>query len=569
MSKVLSSAVELFRKRRDPFALIESGAFKIRTKAGKMISLTPDTMHVFQRTAYESIKKEYRSGKPVRQIWLKSRQMGGSTLAELIMTAVAMCNENYNVLVLSNVEDTATWIFSMAKLMQEELEIRGMSWLKLKTSSKRELAWEGSRSSIRVGSAESRNVGISLTRSAAHCSELAYYSNWREIWSNLSPSIPYLPGTIVILESTANGAGDHFHRLWQASVKGESGFTPQFFGWSDNEEYRIPPPPGWTATVEEQELVREYNLEVDQLYWRRCKIEQDFAGDINVFKEKYPITPEEAFRTTGSIVFSSIRKTLDEVMTNAPGGDRITMDRGVHKPVLNADPFGAIEMWQKSIPGEEYVMYSDVAEGLKSQDVVMQDGKKIDTTYSTCIVRGVRDWKLCATMECRYPPDVFSAEAMKLGKYYNTAMWGIEIPGPGMAVIAHAQHDYPAEKIYKRTWRNAKNEYREQSEYGFRNDIRSKPILESDWAEFIRGRGREDGMLCQSIAAQAITYIQDERTGKHRPKSGCFSDLLLADMGCIQLLKSSPVLSKEKLEKKLRDYQREQTSKKKVGSHFR
>ena len=89
-------------RQRDPFALIESGAFKIRTKAGALISLTPETMHPFQRRAYESVKEQYQAGKPVRQIWLKSRQMGGSTLAQLILTAAAMCNDNYNALVLSN-----------------------------------------------------------------------------------------------------------------------------------------------------------------------------------------------------------------------------------------------------------------------------------------------------------------------------------------------------------------------------------------------------------------------------------------------------------------------------------
>ena len=86
----IQDACKKFKARRDPFALIESGAFKIRTKAGELIPLTPETMHPFQRRAYYSVKEQYQKGKPVRQIWLKSRQMGGSTLAELIEVAVAM-----------------------------------------------------------------------------------------------------------------------------------------------------------------------------------------------------------------------------------------------------------------------------------------------------------------------------------------------------------------------------------------------------------------------------------------------------------------------------------------------
>jgi len=175
-----------------------------------------------------------------------------------------------------------------------------------------------------------------------------------------------------------------------------------------------------------------------------------------------------------------------------------------------------------------------------------------------------------ATLECRYPPDVFSDVAMLLGRYYNTALWGIEVPGPGLAVIAHAQHGYPVERLFKRTWRNAQGEYREQTEYGYRNDVRSKPVLEADWGAFIRSRGLEEGMLCASIAGQALTYIQDERTGKHRPRSGCFSDLLLADMGAIQLLKVAPRVDKEL--KKAMDYSKEQYKAKVATlrrSHFR
>lgn len=545
----LQDACKKFKARRDPFALIESGAFKIRTKAGMLIPLTPETMHPFQRRAYYSVKEQYQKGKPVRQIWLKSRQMGGSTLAQLIVAAVTMCNDNYNSLVLSNIEDTATWIFNMGKLMQEEMEARGQSWLKLKNSSKKELIWEGTRSAIRIGSAESKNIGITETRQAVHGSEVAYYRGWPEIWANLSPSIPYLPRTIVILESTANGSGDHFHQLWQASVRGESGFTTQFFPWYENEEYAIEPPPGFAPTEEEQELAAQYDLSPAQLYWRRCKVEQDFAGNVDVFREKYPGNPEEAFRTTGSIVFSDLRQTLDKACATLPPGRRMQISEGPRKPVLTPDEHGPVELFEEYQQGRSYVMYSDVGEGLKAVDTepVIIDGKRIDTTYSTCSVRRASDWALCALLECRYPVDVFSSTAALLGRYFaipeDAALWGIEIPGPGQAVIAWAQQMYPLHRLYKRTWRTAQNEYREQSEYGFRNDARSKPILESDWAAMVREHPELIGSA--RIAAQALTYIQDERTGKHRPRSGCFSDLLLADMGCVQMLKVTPPEDKE------------------------
>jgi len=103
------------------------------------------------------------------------------------------------------------------------------------------------------------------------------------------------------------------------------------------------------------------------------------------------------------------------------------------------------------------------------------------------------------------------------------------------------------------------------TEYGYRNDIKTKPQMEMDWEAFVRDYPELLGSA--RIAAQAITLIQNERTGKHGPKAGCFSDILLADYGDIQMLKSYPKATKEAVRKKIKDYQK-QTSKKQ-GSYFR
>ena len=139
MSRDISSlvnevALEELKRRlnptlRDPFALIESGALMIKTKAGRLLPLTPATMKPGQLRAYEHIKKTYQAGKPVRVRWLKYRQGGFSTLAELITFAVTLCNDYYAALCLSNQRETAQWIFDMALLFQEQMEAGGAAWL--------------------------------------------------------------------------------------------------------------------------------------------------------------------------------------------------------------------------------------------------------------------------------------------------------------------------------------------------------------------------------------------------------------------------------------------------------
>ncbi len=201
------------------------------------------------------------------------------------------------------------------------------------------------------------------------------------------------------------------------------------------------------------------------------------------------------------------------------------------------------------------------------EDIPIIEGEKIVTSYSTCIIRDAITWELCALMECRYPEDVFEPEARRLMYYYNTAWWGIEIPGPGRSVIAYARAaEYP--NLYLHRWRDAKNELREKTEYGYRNDGTTKTILESGYEEMVRDHPELIGS--RRIAAQALTYIRDPKSAKHRPRSGCFSDLLLADMGCIQLLKASPVVDKEATKAKIKDYERaEDNRNRQRRSHFR
>jgi len=568
----MTLTTEIFSRTRenisphDPWKLIESGALYIRTKAGTLLPFTPETMKPGQLRAYEYIKAENRAGRSVQVRWLKYRQGGFSTLAEAIMFSQTLCRDYQNALVLSNVEDTAQWIYGMSQLMQAEMESRGTSWLETHYSNRREISWKGSKSSIRIGSAQSKNIGITETRGLVHLSEVAYYPNWAFLWGNLSPSIPtHLPGCIVIMESTANGAGDHFHQGWLAGQRGEGGFHNMFFAWFEDPDYAVKVPPGVELTEEECTIRDTHELTIEQMYWRRRKIADDFAGDESLFKEKFPASPEEAFRSTGSIVFDSIKNTLHQVMVKAPSGELGGVDKIENGLVWTPHPGGIVERFQEPQRGHKYICYSDVGEGLKNvdSDPIFLDGKRITTSYSTCIVRKVQDWSLCAIMECRYPTDVFSQVAGNLAEYYNHALWGIEIPGPGQAVIAWAQEHY--DNLYKREWRDALNDFQRMREYGFRNDARTKPMMEATWMSFVRDYG--DKLGSRRIAAQAITYIQDERSGKHRPKSGCFSDLLLADFGCLQLLKSSPAVDERAIAQKARAYQRQSEPKRK--SYFR
>ena len=53
-------------------------------------------------------------------------------------------------------------------------------------------------------------------------------------------------------------------------------------------------------TDEEKELQRLYNLDNEQIAWRRAKLLSDFKGREQLFKQEYPSTIQEAFITTSN-----------------------------------------------------------------------------------------------------------------------------------------------------------------------------------------------------------------------------------------------------------------------------
>src|SRR5271166_4913296 len=99
----------------------------------------------------------------------------------------------------------------------------------------------------------------------------------------LNQSVPYKHGTVVLLESTANGVGNWFHEEWLRAKHGESMYRPLFFPWYNHEEYTFPTTTltGREYTKVERELAERWHLTPGQTAWRRHTIKNDCLGDEN------------------------------------------------------------------------------------------------------------------------------------------------------------------------------------------------------------------------------------------------------------------------------------------------
>jgi hypothetical protein len=186
--------------------------------------------------------------------------------------------------------------------------------------------FDGLNSQYYVGTAGSGEVGRGGTVQLFHGSETALWANTDDLETGLMESIPDMDGTEVILESTAKGLGNFFHRMAMGALKGTNGYRLVFIPWYWMDEYEEDAD-DFEPTEEESAYAVTYlkNYLQEQverkLQWRRNKINR-FGGDWK-FKQEYPSNVTEAFQTSGtslikveSVVKARQRQTI--ISNDAP-----------------------------------------------------------------------------------------------------------------------------------------------------------------------------------------------------------------------------------------------------------
>ncbi|MFZ2981870.1 MAG: hypothetical protein WA085_12625 [Sphingobium sp.] len=134
---------------------------------------------------------------------------------------------------------------------------------------------------------------------ATHNSEAAFWANAAKHMAGVGQAIADMEGTEIFLESTANGVGNPFHQAWQDAEAGLTEYIPVFLPWFLQTEYRRIPPDGFVLDTEEAQYATTYDLDEFQMAWRRNKIRSDFKGDVGLFNQEYPASPELAFIRAG------------------------------------------------------------------------------------------------------------------------------------------------------------------------------------------------------------------------------------------------------------------------------
>ena len=302
---------EALRTLRTDFPAYAETCLRIRTKAGKVEALK---LNRAQRHVHERLEEQKaRTGK-VRALLLKARQQGFSTYIGGRFYWRASLHRGVTVFILTHEQDATDNLFAMVGRYHEHTPCKPATG----ASSAKELVFDRLDSGYSVGTAGAKAVGRSKTVQLFHGSEVAFWPNASTHFAGVVQAIPDLPGTEIILESTANGMGGEFHERWQQAEAGIGDYQAIFIPWFWQDEYRRETSPDFELDEEEQDYQSAYGLDLGQMAWRRNKIAE--LKDPLLFKQEYPATAAEAFQTTGhdsyipaSLVLNARKNTADGI----------------------------------------------------------------------------------------------------------------------------------------------------------------------------------------------------------------------------------------------------------------
>lgn len=283
-------AKAVLQRFRADFAFYAPRALKIRTKAGGIV---PFALNKAQQHIHQALEdQKARSGK-VRAIILKGRQQGASTYIGGRFYWLTSGEFGKNTFILTHEQAATDNLFGMTKRYHEHCP----DALKPVTDADnaKELWFSVLDSRYKVATAGAKATGRSATAQYFHGSEMAFWPNAADHMAGIGQTIPDEPGTEVVFESTGNGIGNPFHQMWTRAVRGESEYIAVFVPWFWEDGYSKEPAADFLPTEDEAAYQSAYSLSMAQMAWRRAKIADDFSGDVSLFNQEYPATPEMAF----------------------------------------------------------------------------------------------------------------------------------------------------------------------------------------------------------------------------------------------------------------------------------
>lgn len=527
----------------DDFFVYAAECLKIRSFDAKLV---PFVLNRSQRALWRQIQQLIEDGEPVRVFILKARQMGFSTFVQGLMFWITSLRPFRNALVVSHEDKSVISMFGKAEVFFRFLPTflqpmrRNANRYEMYFANPRppreddEVYDPGLESRIMVQTANNKHLGASQSLDFVHLSELARYEDLLTdvdaSMSTLLQTVSYSPGTFVFIETTAQGYG-YAKDIWDDP---DNGYLKFFASWVADDRYtaKMPLEERELETAEESRYGNEVAVlklvisELEKWYpeitspeerrvealkrlrWRRRVIRQTYRGKLNLFKQDYPISAEEAFQTSGSNVFDT--RKLADISSALQGVHPTNYRYDPHAHNFYEAPYGHLRVYEAPQPHMAYVIGGDVGEGLTGSDPSVLQVLKLPDQVQVAVFQDV------------VRPDELADIAEALGKLYNSAWVGIENTGTGVATNLRLGQTLAYPYLYVREGFDERTK-KYTKKLGWSTNRASKPVMITS----LRAAIDDDEMVFRDLPTinelQMYTQFKDGTMGA---PSGHHDDLV-------------------------------------------
>ncbi len=316
----------------------------IKDKVGNLI---PFRFNLAQRFIHARLEEQKQRCGWVRALILKGRQQGCSTYVNARFYHKTTRRPHTSAFILSHEGSSTTALFDMVKRYHQHVTPAIQPYLG--KDNPRAMEFAGLGSDYAAATAKNDQAGRSRTAQLFHGSEAGYWEYAYAVQDGALKIVSLVPGTEIILESTANGPFGLFYEKCQQALKGIGDYQLIFVPWFWQEEYEREPTPGFELTADEEAYARAYMSKpfpfsdrpiprakvLRKMAWRRGEIldlSSEGGGNIELglakFRTIFPANPIEAFQASGvglfrpdAIVAARASKITDELAPRILGGD--------------------------------------------------------------------------------------------------------------------------------------------------------------------------------------------------------------------------------------------------------